>query len=181
MATFLDQMLKHRADALAIRDRLDARVAALDVLIAQETTGETAVREPEKVNAPAAGTTAPTPVPGMTLADAVLKVMEPSGSEPVPFQDLLLGVQEILGSANEKSLRGTLPRMEKAGQLARVGRGVYALPTNADSPASAGLSVVPATTSQEGGTDHAEVRNDHDYVPGRHDGDGGSPPLVVQG
>lgn len=87
-----------------------------------------------------------------------MAVMQPG--ERVSFNDLLGRVNDHLGSdAKEKSLRGTLPRMQKAGQVVRVGRGVYALPENAETPVSAEVSDGNTPRDQEGGGTHETTQS----------------------
>lgn len=63
------------------------------------------------------------------------------------------------------------------------GRGyVYRTPTNAESPAATGLSVVPAPTSDEGRTADVEGIGDRDdHLSGRNDDHGRGAPSVVEG
>lgn len=151
MDSFLEQMQAHRAQAAAERERIDARIRALDVLIGQES-GEVAATSLSRASDYTVYTFTEAPMP-LTLADAVTKALEEIG-RAIDFQGLSSAVRRIQSAdVNEKSLRGTLPRMEREGRIVRPQRGYYALPTNAENPALTGLSVVlnPATATQEGG------------------------------
>lgn len=74
------------------------------------------------------------------------------------------------------NIRSALFQMVEAGSVVRQGRGLHASPcwhpTNAESPAATGPSVVPAPT-EEGRTDDVAKAHDHnDHVPGWNDIDG---------
>ncbi len=89
------------------------------------------------------------------MRQAVVAFLADRGA--VPFPAMLNGVSGLVGKpVADNSLRSVLPRMEKAGEITKTGRGVYAL-INTNSPAPTGLFV--PTTSQEGGTD-AQTDND---------------------
>jgi hypothetical protein len=80
-------------------------------------------------------------------------------------------------------LRTALRRAVQSGSAARrdsQGRGYeYATPTNAESPAATGLSVVPDHDSPEGGeADGTGDHRDHDPHQGHRDHAGGAPSVV---
>jgi hypothetical protein len=181
MATFLKEMQQQRALAVAERAKIDQRIAALDVLIAQEREHQ----QPIKATAPARGKTrvAPTkqrkrgPRAAVSMATHIANALAAGGECAVA--DLPAKIKEADGViVTVRALGAVLPRLVKDGKVVRVGRGRYALPTNADSPASTGLSVVPIPTTER--TEHAHGEGD-DHLSRRHDGNGGNPPLVAQG
>ncbi len=67
-----------------------------------------------------------------------------------------------------------LSRLRRSGQIVTAGRGRYSVrpPTNAESPASTGPSVVPAPTEEGRTDDVAEARDHNDHIPGWNDSDG---------
>ena len=74
------------------------------------------------------------------------------------------------------NVRSTLFQLVASGDLVKLGRGQHIAskwrPTNAESPVSAGPSVVPAPT-EEGRTDDVAKAHDHNnHVPGWNDSDG---------
>ncbi len=176
--TFLESLRKHRADAAAERDRIDERIRALDVLIAQESKSLTASVAGLTSNPGFGSGGAVTPA-ALPLPAAVTEALTRHGGA-LGFPDLLAAVSQIQGQGvNEKSLRGTLPRMEREGKLVKPQRGIYALPTNAESPAATGLSVVPDHAPPEGGEANGTGdHRDHDPHQGHRDHVGGAPSIA---
>ncbi len=103
---------------------------------------------------------------GRTLPAAVTEALTQAG-RALNFTELHEAVSALLGDVNEKSLRGTLPRMEREGKIVKPQRGVYAPPTNA-----VGLSDL-SDPSPEGGehTDGQGSHHDHRFDIAGRDGD----------
>jgi hypothetical protein len=162
--TFLESLRKHRADAAARRNRLDERIRALDVLIAQESQSPAAddVVLPGIVSGGFGSGGSVTVVP--PLPAAVTEALTRHGGA-LGFPDLLAAVSRVQGqNVNEKSLRGTLPRMEREGKIVKPQRGLYALPTYVEGSTVAAVepSIPTPSTQEEGGangTDAPRVRD----------------------
>jgi hypothetical protein len=169
--TFLESLRRHRTDAVAERDRLIERIRALDVLIAQESKSPTAPVAGLS-SRPAFGTGGAVTVAAMPLPAAVTEALTRHGGA-LGFPDLLAAVSQVQGQdVNEKSLRGTLPRMEREGKLVKPQRGLYALPATTEGPTVD--AVRPSDVSgpaPEGGeyTDGQGSHHDHrDDLRGRN-------------
>lgn len=74
------------------------------------------------------------------------------------------------------NVRSTLFQLVASRHLVKLGRGQHVAskwrPTNAESPAPAGPSVVPAPTEEGRTDDVAEARDHNDHIPGWNDSDG---------
>lgn len=133
-------MQQHRAQAIAERDKLNQRIAALDVLIDQELSSRSA--SPATVIPRKRAVFVGSPEP--TQADHVVRALDAAG-RALSISELSAKIKEVSGvEITDRQLGAGLPRMLKEGKVARPSRGMYAVPPMPDSPAlGAGLSVVP--------------------------------------
>lgn len=142
-------MQQQRALAVAERAKIDQRIAALDVLIAQERAQQQPVRVAAtatrgRVKAVPVAKRKRGPRAAVTLAEHIAKALAAAGGE-LDTAALSAKIKAVDGvEVSVRSLGAALPKMVKDGRVVRTGRGMYDLPRKPDSPAvSAGLSVVP--------------------------------------
>lgn len=162
--TFLESLRQHRAAAAAERDHWDERIRALDVLIEQESkslktlTSSAVGLVSESGFGRRGGSVSLNPLP---LPAAVTEALTRQGGT-LRFPDLLLGVSQVQGQdVNEKSLRGTLARMVREGKLVNPQRGVYALPTNAESLTVDAVRLSDASDQMPEGGEYTDGQGSH--------------------
>jgi len=122
------------------------------------------------------------PVTGYTGAVADLLVHHPEGIALVEIKENLARQGTSLDA---DQVRSAVTYLRRKGQAEPVSRGIWRsvslTPTNAESPASTGLSVLPAPT-EEGRTADVERLGDRDdHLSRRNDSDGRGTPSVAEG
>lgn len=80
-----------------------------------------------------------------------------------------------------EAVSAALAHLKRSERADRVGRAQWVIrPKNAESPAGAGLSVLPAPTSDERRPDVEPTGDRGDHLSGWHDNTGGSAPSIVE-
>lgn len=168
-ATLVEHLSAARVALITERDAAIAAIAAVDKLIAQ-------YRGRPGASPPAAAMVSRSnmQVGGPTMAETITSYMRSYNGDVVPASEI---VQAVTGSS-DSTIRSQITKMQSKGEIVRVGRGLYALPENAEAPGATGASEteepISDSSRQEGETHEQDAYlprggDHHPGQPGRDD------------